>query len=304
MSEKPVMQDSWDVFYGRVTDRLARVYVRGPRASSTSSPTITGYVRGPFCRHSHTLPATIPLHDLGDGPTWLAEAAVPDPCGWSPDLPAWYEVHADIQHNGVTQHTIDRSLGIRRLGTAGRNLRYDGRRWVARGWEPGPEETPDATAWRAARLVMLAVEPSDEICREAAHEGVLIVARLVNEPVAQLQRLAQWASVGIAILPANTVAPSTQLRNAAPNVLLAAWLTADASGPAASAYDDLDLMFCEVQDPDRFNAWAQSCPLPVAAVGRAAHDTTISNARRHCEHLQRDLAPGGDYAGYFIRHET
>jgi hypothetical protein len=54
-----------------------------------------GTLRGPFCERARTLPAEILFRDLGPAQSGLAEAIVPDPCMWTPDLPHVY--HADIE---------------------------------------------------------------------------------------------------------------------------------------------------------------------------------------------------------------
>lgn len=66
-----------DIFYGRVTDNVAHVYVRAARDGPNDARTVTGTIRGPHCALSHTLPATIVLRDMGHGPTLLGSATVP-----------------------------------------------------------------------------------------------------------------------------------------------------------------------------------------------------------------------------------
>ena len=77
-----------DIFYGELTVNRAFVYARLPRPADDEGLSLVGQVRGPRCSRAQTLPLTSPLVDLGPGPTLLARALVPDPCFWSPDLPA------------------------------------------------------------------------------------------------------------------------------------------------------------------------------------------------------------------------
>ena len=81
-----------DVFHGDLTVNRAYVYARLPRPTDDRGLSIVGQVRGPRCKLAETLPVTSPLVDLGPGPTLLAQALVPDPVFWSPDLPAIYDV--------------------------------------------------------------------------------------------------------------------------------------------------------------------------------------------------------------------
>ena len=92
-----------DIFYGRVTDAMAHVYVREARTDPDDARSLSGWIRGPHCALSHTLPATIALRDMGKGPTLLGAAAVPDPCFWSTQLPALYDVHVELRDGAIDE---------------------------------------------------------------------------------------------------------------------------------------------------------------------------------------------------------
>src|SRR5687767_12799952 len=85
-----------DVFYGDLSVNRAYVYARLPRPVEDAGLSLVGQVRGPRCRLAEMLPASVPLVDLGPGPTLLAQAMIPDPCFWSPDLPAIYDVTVNL----------------------------------------------------------------------------------------------------------------------------------------------------------------------------------------------------------------
>lgn len=294
-----------DIFYGRVTDNLAHVYARAAREGPADARTVTGWVRGPHCSLSHTLPATIPLRDLGPGPALLGAAAVPDPCFWSAQLPALYDVHVELRDGTRVVQALDQTIGIRRLGAAGRNLRWEGKRWVLRGiGGPGPA-TPTASvdelvaAFRDASAAMVAVDPGESLCRAASRAGVVVVARL-SDPTGievQLAALGRSGAVAIALLPAGVAAAARALHSAAPNLLLAQ-LCHDQI-PVAPA-DWADVVVCRVSEPAGFHAAVAACPLPIVAERRLNKTVSVPEARAACDRLQRDLAPGGAYAGYLI----
>ncbi len=290
--------DAIDVFYGRVTNNLAQVYARAPRRDGDEGVTISGKVRGPLCRYSHTLPATLPLRDLGPGPTLLAQAVVPDPCCWSPSLPALYEVQVEVRDGERVRVTARWSLGIRRFGAARKNLILEGRRWVLRGVECDADATTDLRHWRQAAAVLVTEQPADELCREASLEGVMIVARLGESDVArQLARLSRWAAVAVAVVPGPAWESMDELQQVAPNVLLAQPVADDTP---VEPRPQTDLLFCRVSSETKLAQAAARYALPIVAVRPFQKVLAVGRARRHCDRLQRDLAPHVDCAGYVV----
>ncbi len=80
-----------------VTDVEGRVlaqYIGGSSVHGGEPVTLQGTLRGPFCKNTRTLPAEIKFRNLDLTQPGLAEALVPDPCIWSPELPHLYQ--ADI----------------------------------------------------------------------------------------------------------------------------------------------------------------------------------------------------------------
>ena len=154
---------------------------------------LTGRLIGPECRFAKTLPATIPFIDRGPGKGLLAEAIVPDPCFWTPELPFLYRAIVEVYSSRSVvrpfitaafgseaqarrerdDYTIDRPFGIRRLGTIGRSLYLDGNRWVARG--VCVDQATDDGSPRRPRLLQPALmlpAPDDAFCLEASRLGV------------------------------------------------------------------------------------------------------------------------------------
>ena len=93
------MPDEIEIFVGDVNDVEGRVFAHYKPASSERAGSeailLRGTLRGPFCETARTLPAEIPFRDLGSEQSGLAEAIVPDPCVWSPELPHLYQ--ADVE---------------------------------------------------------------------------------------------------------------------------------------------------------------------------------------------------------------
>src|SRR4051812_6948047 len=94
----PNLLDNLDVFYCELTPARATVYARLEGLGSTAGLSLTGYVRGPRCFYSKTLPATFRLQDAGPGPSLLAKSLVPDPCYWSPETPHIYDVTVELRN--------------------------------------------------------------------------------------------------------------------------------------------------------------------------------------------------------------
>ena len=89
-----------EITVGDVSDVEAYVYARYHSASSGADNAaaepiqLHGTLRGPECATARTLPAVIMFRGIAASDGVAAEAIVPDPCVWSPELPHLYQ--ADI----------------------------------------------------------------------------------------------------------------------------------------------------------------------------------------------------------------
>src|SRR5205823_9378464 len=75
-------------------------------------------------------------------------------------------------------------LGVRPLGVAGRRLRLGGKGWFPRAMHQqlvSADEADDLAAWRELGAVMICRSPSDDFCRRASEQGVLIFAELSGD---------------------------------------------------------------------------------------------------------------------------
>ena len=263
-----------ELFYGGVTPNRATVYARLRDVPATPGMTLSGFIRGPQCLYSTTLPATIRLADAGPGETLLARAMVPDPCYWSPDLPFLYDVHVELKRDGEVLASVDRVIGMRNFGARGQFLYMNGKRWTIRGAVQTSEL--DMAAWHDEPLAMYCTTPpSDAFCDEASRLGVLLVVQAPNGPnaTAELQRLARHAAVALLVHSPGQVDPVWQA--AAPNIALASLLAAD-----------------EVSNRPALDQ-------PIIAF-RPAQAASLATLRAASDQLQADLAPSGDFAGYIV----
>lgn len=329
------MLELLDVFHGEVTPHRALIYARLPRPTGTGWR-LHGEVRGPFSRSRRTLPARVELVDCGPGPTLLAQAVLPDPCSWSPESPTWYDVSVVLTKDGAEQAETRRQFGIRRIGPHRNSLHLDGRRFVLRAVEPpqkwnAPQDVDDDRAarvrgggesiglartgydaedaddcsdwsdweaWRDAGRALIATAPDERLCEAAMQAGVMIVARLddLGESAEwELRRLARWPSV-VAVLVDSPIVVDAPLRRIAPNLLLVQpqvdFETADWSHAV--------LVDAEHLRHDAIREAAKRTGRPILARRELHGDTTWLAALSQVDQLQADLAPLGDFAGYFV----
>ncbi len=266
---------------------------------------VEGNIYGPGCKLSDTLPARIPLKDLGDGSSLLSSTVVPDPCPWSAELPATYEVTTHVTQNGETIQSEQQMIGFKTLAAKANKLELTDlngftKRWVLRAAAGSVDSalSDGGEECRELRLSRLIKNPSTIDCQRATRDGLWIIALL--DPTADslqnsLDSLTRWPCVACCVLPA-----STELKSMATDdhLLLAAYVTSESNVP-----DWADLVMAEVNDADEFNnRWASS-PIPVVALGHSQYNND-QKARKMCAALQASLAPHTDYAGYVVTTET
>src|SRR5262249_44827521 len=141
------------------------------------------------------------------------------PCFWTPDLPMLYRVEVSCHRGREEPAKVERSLGIRPLGTRRKQFLFEGKNWVLRGVEISPQLTSQAfdALLRENALAVLVASPFDDLLEHYSKEGVLVVAKVTSAE--ELSRLARHACVGLAIVD-NNVDTTESLRGVAPNILL------------------------------------------------------------------------------------
>jgi hypothetical protein len=284
--------DELEVFCGDISNAEARVYTRLPRPTGDGALRLTGTISGPYSRYNQTLAAKLPFVDRGPGDTLLAEAIIPDPCFWSPDLPLVYRAEIELQRLGETIARGRRLVGIRPLGVRGSKLIYDNRSFVLRAvhWDDVPP-TPLAQ-WREESTAVAIDDPDDAWLDEASRTGIWVIARIGegSNLSVELRRLAQWPAVAlIAVSSARDSRPACP----AGNILLAA-IIEEENRPvpwAHVAITDSNLLRAEP------SVTPQTRPVMVERRGKFA---SVADARKACDQLQAELAPRGQFAGYCV----
>jgi len=288
-----------DIFHGEASPALAYVYARLTLSEPTVGLTLTGEVRGPECSLSHTLPATMPLVPEAPGETLLARTVIPDPCFWSPRLPAMYRVRVELRRDHVVLESTERMLGIRVLGVRDNRLLLEGKGWVLRAVLKNSVVAEPIKFWRDASAAMVVENPTDQVCAEASRLGVLLMATLPDPQATtapNLRRLASWPAVGFVLAHSSAKFPENY-RQLMPTTLLVYHATADQPGtPPPWA----DILACPVASIPQFKGQIADCRLPIFAVRSASKGLRVQEARAECDLLQRDLAALDDFAGYVV----
>jgi hypothetical protein len=292
------LADEVDVFYGELSPGRARIYARVASLPGGHDWSLSGSVRGPFCRHARTLPAEFDLRDCGDGPTLLAQAVVVDPCVWSPSLPAVYEVQVELRRDQQTIARMQQSVGLRNLGVMGSDLRREGRRWVLRGVHRNAVTETDLSHWKDAAAALMLDGPDDAVCQAASEEGVFVVVRLggsSTKSYLQLRQLSRYPAVAMVLLD-EAPAPTPSGGQVGANLLRGQWLTSGQDKPAVWA----QVVFWEAGDPADVGPLPDDMRHPWIAVRRTKQRRSVNQARTDCDRLQQALVRYGDFAGYVI----
>ena len=190
---------SWNSSSASSIRAVCRVYARW----ATSLPRacyLSGTLDGPTCQYANTLPATSQFVDRGPGGPPLAEAIVPEPCFWTPEMPHLYRARLQLRANGKVlrrpsgcsafDHWEPRRVRLRLDGKTLGASRRD-RRGAKRVGELATWRDTDTDAGRELRAMRSAKRP--------AALGVLLVAELARLSLARVRRLRRWPAVGMVI---------------------------------------------------------------------------------------------------------
>jgi beta-galactosidase/beta-glucuronidase len=107
------MVDKIEIVVTEVTDIEARVYAR--YLGDPAGVVITGTIRGPYCETARTLPAEYLFRTVDSSSRGTAEAVVPDPCKWTPEVPHVYEVNVVARRGDEVVAEYRGAVGLRRL---------------------------------------------------------------------------------------------------------------------------------------------------------------------------------------------
>ncbi len=287
--------DRLEVFFGDANDAISHVYARLRGSEAVEGWQLAGSLTGPSCLYAETLPATFSFVDRGPGKSLLAEALVPEPCFWTPDMPQQYRAKLQLRQDGRVVASAERSIGLRTLGAHGRKLIYDGKRWVLRGICKDELPAIRLADWREGCAAMVVYSPDDALCQEASRVGVLIVAQLDAPNVTEIQRLSRWPAVAIVGLPSKS---AIDLQGLAHNLLLAERF---APGQPVEPAPWAQIAICETSHDQAIESRTAQCPLPIIATRIGCQElSTIAEGRALCDLLQRDLAGRVEVSGYIV----
>ncbi|MFM1996245.1 MAG: hypothetical protein RLZZ111_632 [Planctomycetota bacterium] len=307
---------------GRADEMRAEigVVVRREGPAAAGGLRLSGTLAGPIRGRDVTLPTTVRLvgmPEISRPDLAAARALFTEPAYWSPELPNLYRLSAEIRPEGddAVIATIERLIGLRRLGVRGRSFWLEGRRWVPRG-VACPRGDFDPAAFRSAHAAAAIDDPTDEVCAAADRAGVAIIARLAAAADAgsAAQAIARWAlhpSVGLVVVPREGVlarghAVLAAVRPKHAPLLVAAEVDGLESPTAlpADVSQRVDCLLVDLpQDGLPHAAWRTGAPaLPLVArravaVAPAEQGSDVATVRRMCDGLQADLAAWGCAAG-------
>ncbi|HEV3416072.1 MAG TPA: hypothetical protein VG056_04645, partial [Pirellulales bacterium] len=194
---------------------------------------------------------------------------------------------------------IERWIGIRRLGTVGRSFYLNRKRWVARGVCRDRAAVADFAVAREESAMLHVPAADDAFCLEASRLGVpLIINLAVDEPriLSEIRRLGPWPAVFAIALDAALVG-EIEVRAAAKNVLFAARIE-NMETMAVPAW--ADFVIGSVNLLDNLAEASNKLKIPIIAVRKSSDPIDIPQGRAACDKLQFDLAPFGNFAGYFV----
>ncbi len=297
------MLDDLQLFFGDANEAEARMYALLPRGDFPNGTKLTGELKGPICLHAKTLPAKLRFTDRSDNRSLLAEAIVPDPSFWTPELPMLYGAMLEVQLPDGTRFCDreSRLLGFRRLGVIGQSIYLDQQRFVFRGVSRKQLGPDDERAARETGTTICLQTATEAVCEQASQLGTLLVADGTSLHDAQqvrseVARLARWPSLAIIVLDHQLVI-DTDLRRLARNTLFAQRCRGTElfiECPWAH------VVWWEIETIDS-NLRPPATDRPVIVYCRREGYATIQEGRAACDRVQAQLAELGDFAGYFVR---
>ncbi|HEX3727639.1 MAG TPA: hypothetical protein VHV08_15400 [Pirellulales bacterium] len=289
-----------ELFFGQSSDALARVYARLRDFGLQAGEQLIGSLAGPTCVYAATLPARMAFVDRSAGGSPLAEVLVPEPCFWTPEMPQLYQATLELRRDDQVIARAQQTFGIRMLGSAGRKLIYNAKRWVLRAVcqeEAGRTALQD---WHQADTAMFVRHPDEALCEQSSRVGVLLVAQLDTAEAQEIRRVSRWPAVGMAVIDARAALDTRRLP---PNLLLAAsFVAGEPLRPPAWA----QVALVNVANRADLAEQLAGCHLPViASCIENQMLGGLAEGRALCDRLQRltagrvDLG-GYDFAGYLV----
>ncbi len=265
----------------------------------------SGNLIGPHCSYARTLPATFSIPSCEGGSPGISnmsqQIAITDPCYWTPQLPYLYNFEGEMKLADGTEQSWSHTVGFRRWEVEGRNLRLERRRIVLRGAVAAAESVVDLQAARDAEVTLIVKEPSDSFLQQASESGVMVIADLRSvdtDLTPHLIKLAWQPSVALVLLSFTHnrygfYVPHSQT--------LGHMVHASAQlVPESVDYEWPSIVLVELNAGEQPPHWLAITDKPVIVIRRGEDYSDFAAARAACDHLQAELAPEFDLAGYFV----
>jgi len=223
---------------------------------------------------------------------------VPDPCFWSPDLPAIYDVTISLLRGTETVATARREIGLRSLGVRGVSFHLAGKRWVLRGVCDRSTTATLPRAWHEMSATLVTADLAREPLAEASQFGALAAVELLGDKftTVALRELACQPGVALAIVRGD-LPVGFDRREVAPNVLIAQWI---GLGDESHRQPWADAIVADIGDQVPPDGACRFSGLPIIAARLLSTPLPLDQARAACDALQRDLASLGQFAGYIV----
>ena len=303
MLDTAQMNFSLDLFHGQLHRSSADVYVRLSGDFDAQSVwhegwRLAGTLAGPHAQNSHTLPAEIPLEDMGAGESLLARVRLPDPCSWTPSLPLQYDVHIELLVEGETAWQAEQTIGLRQLGVLEQRLQLENEPWSLIG---AHQRCLDNLSMPPADQVLFLDSVEQSLLEQCSREGGWLLTELngslSDSALVSMFRecaraAANWCVVLRDVDPGRTIPVEV-----APNLLIGQWWVA---GELVEPADWADIAFVELSDPAEFAELTASCQIPVVALQPDSGQGDWDDARAACQQLHHQLAAFRQFAGYIV----
>lgn len=296
------------VFYDDAGEASARIY-------ALAAPTVDGRlltvdelaecrlecrVEGPKCRYSTTLPTRVKLMhrgvtNWGDLPAIMAEAYLPDPCPWSPELPFLYRVIGEVRYGERAIAEIDQTFGIRPINVVRNRIVLNRKTWVPRAVNRKAiiGET-EIEHWRELATVMAVEEPSDDLLTMASETGTVVFA-VIRSPNFSLNPILRNLShfPAVALIQLNGRVDADSLSTTRNTLFMTDYsISSDANCRQVALH--------RVSGLEAFTNWPHSTHLPVIGFRTHTMRFPLADARSACDILQGELAGKCDAAGFYI----
>ena len=286
------------MFFGDASDAMADVYARLPQRGRAAGLTLGGSLIGPNCLYADTLPATFAFVDRGPATSLVAEAIVPEPCFWTPEMPHLYRATSSCA-GGQVLATRRARFRHPPLGACGRqaDLRRQALGACAAVLIATKSRPANWTPGAKPNTAMVVRNPDDALCQQASRVGVLLVAELTEPDAGEIRRLGTLAGGGHRRAAERTV-ELPLLGDWAHNLILAQRIRSPASRCARPWADSRWSRRRDPADVAARVAGMSACRS--SSFGPAGRLDSVAAGRAACDRLQRDLAGQGDWPGYIV----